>query len=349
MAELDFTKEIANIYLFYGEESFKKRNYRDKLRAAVTNGNDMNFAYFEGKNIDFSLVYDSVVTMPFFADKRLVIVENSGKFKAKGKEKPTEEGNNSEEENENESSDSMLEKILNDIPKSTILAFFEEGAAKNKKIVKTIEQKGKLVACEQDSDEEVIVWLAKGFAKANKKIRKSTIELLLSRVGNDYDRLRLEYEKIVNYVGDREVVEDEDIMAISSEDIEAKVFDMLRAITEKNPKLVLEKYYDLLANRAHPLYILAMIRLQFRTLIQTAELRNKGLTTAQVAKQLKKQEFIIKNAEKYLHNNFKMKDVRNILEEINDTDMKIKMGDVEDQIGVEMLLVKFSSKNIKND
>ncbi len=350
MAELDFSKELANIYLFYGEESFKKRNYRDKLRNAVTNGNDMNFAYFEGKNIDFSKVYDSVVTMPFFADKRLVVVENSGKFKAKAKEKVSEEENeNSQGDNFDDSSDAMLEKIFNDIPKTTILAFFEESAAKNKKIVKIIGEKGLLVECDKDSDEEVVLWLAKGFTKANKKIRRSTIELLLSRVGNDYDRLRLEYEKIVNYVGAKEVVEDEDILAITSEDIEAKVFDMLRAITEKNPKVVLDKYYDLLANRAHPLYVLAMIRMQFRTLIQTAELRNKGLTTAQVAKQLKKRDFIISNAEKYLHNNFKMKDVRDILEEINETDMKIKMGDVDAQIGVEMLLVKFSSKNIKND
>lgn len=345
MLDIDFTKEIANVYLFYGEESYKKRLYRDNLRKVVTNGNDMNYAYFEGKNIDFGKVYDNVVTLPFFADKRLVVIENSGKFKAK----KTEDKSNDEVDEENESSDSMLEKILEELPPSTILAFFEESAAKNKKIVKTIAAKGQLVVCNQDDDEQIILWLAKGFASANKKIRKSTIELLISRVGNDYDRLRLEYEKIVNYVGDKEVIEDSDILAISSEDIEAKIFDMLRAITEKNSKLVLEKYYDLLANRAHPLYILAMIRMQFRTLLQTAELRNKGLTTSQVAKQLKKQDFVIRNAENYLHNHFKMKDVRDILNEINETDFKIKTGDVDDQVGVEMLLVKFSSKNINND
>lgn len=346
MAEINFSNEIANVYLFYGEETFKKRNYRDSLRKAVTNGNDMNYAYFEGKNIDFSAVYDSAVTMPFFADKRLVVVENSGKFKAKSSQKQTEDENI---ESEEESSDSMLEKILNELPPTTILAFFEDTAAKNKKVVKLIAQKGKLVECEQDSEEELVKWLAKGFNKANKKIRRSTIELLINRIDLDYDRLRIEYEKIINYVGEREVVEDEDVLAVTTENIESKIFDMLRAMSEKNPKLVLDKYYDLLANREHPLYILAMIRTQFRTLIQTAELRNKGLTTEQVAKQLKKREFVIRNAENYLHNNFKMKDVREILREINETDMKIKMGDVDERVGIEMLLVKFSSKETIND
>ncbi len=343
MAVIDFSNEIANIYLFYGNESFKKRNYRDNLRSIVTNGNDMNYAYFEGKNIDFSKVYDSVVTMPFFSDKRLVVVENSGKFKARKSTKQADDVNDEEETLFDESSDAMLEKIINEIPPTTVLAFFEESATKNKKIVKTIEQKGLLVACEQDSEEALVMWLAKGFAKANKKIRRSTIELLISRTELDYDRLRIEYEKIINYVGDKEEVDDEDVIALTSENIESKIFDMLRAMSEKNSKLVLEKYYDLLSNKEHPLYILAMMRNQFRTLLQTAELRNKGYTTGQVAKALNKKDFIIRNAENYLHNNFKMKDVRDILNEINETDMKIKMGDIDTQIGVEMLLVKFSS------
>lgn len=345
MAEIDFSKEIANVYLFYGEESFKKRNFRDNLRTVVTKGNDMNFAYFEGKNIDFSKVYDSVITMPFFADKRLVVVENSGKFVSKGSAKRSSD-ENEEAEPKDESTDAMLEKILMELPKTTILAFFEESAAKSKRVFKLIEQKGCTVACEQDSEETLVMWLAKGFAKANKKIRRSTIELIINRTDLDYDRLRIEYEKIVNYVGDKEEIEDEDVIAVTSENIESKIFDMLRAMSEKNAKLVLEKYYDLLANKEHPLYILAMMRVQFRTLLQTAELRNKGLTTEQVAKELKKKVFVIRNAEKYLHNNFKMKDVRDILAEINKTDMKIKMGDVEDQIGVEMMLVKFSSKGL---
>ena len=39
----------------------------------------------------------------------------------------------------------------------------------------------------------------------------------------------------------------------------------------------------------------------------------------------------------------KMKDVRAILEEISDTDRRIKMGEVTDRIGLETLLVKIST------
>ncbi len=344
MAIGTFNKEnIANAYLFVGEENYKKRLYRDQLRKMITSGNDMNYSYFEGKSIDFGKVYDSVVTLPFFAEKRLVVVENSGAFAAKKKGGDSEEA--SAEESAAESggkNDQLIEKILNELPSSTCLVFLENSAAKNKRVYKLLAGKGSVVECNPDTEEEVITWLAKGVSKAGKKVRKSTLQLLIDRVGLDYDRLRQEYEKIVNYAGDRPEINDEDVLAVTMADIESKIFDMLSAMGQKDVKKVLDKYYDLLANHEHPLYILAMIRIQFRTLLQTAELRNKGYTTSEVARMLKKRDFVIANAEKYLKGYFKMKDVRNILEEISETDKKMKNGEIGEQTGVEMLLIKFS-------
>ena len=340
MALVRFSKDnIANVYLFYGEESYKKRIYRDSLKKAVIGDNEINYSYFEGNSINFASVYDSVVTLPFFADKRLVVVENSGKFKGK----TSKESDESAADEKVSGADEMLLKILNELPQSTCLAFFEESAAKNKKIYKLIKEKGEVIECAADAKEDVVAWMAKGFAQAGKKIRKSTILLILDRVGLDYDRLRMEYEKIIGYAGNREEITDDDVMAVTLADIESKIFDMLEAMSRKDVVTVLNKYYDLLANQESPFYILAMIRIQFRTLLQTAELRNKGYTTNDVARMLKKRDFIIRNAENCLHAGLKMKDVRDILEEISDTDRRIKMGEVTDRIGLETLLVKIST------
>lgn len=335
-----FSKEsLSNVYLFYGEESYKKRIYRDSLKKAVIGDNDMNYSYFEGNSINFANVYDSVVTLPFFADKRLVVVENSGKFKGKA----AKESEDDESEAKVSGADEMLLKILDELPESTCLAFFEDSAAKNKKIFKLIKEKGQVIECAADAKEDVVSWMAKGFAQAGKQIRKSTILLIIDRVGLDYDRLRMEYEKIIGYTGNRTEVTDDDVMAVTLADIESKIFDMLEAMSRKDVTTVLDKYYDLLANQESPFYILAMIRIQFRTLLQTAELRNKGYTTADVARMLRKRDFIIRNAESCLRAGLRMKDVREILEEISDTDRRIKMGEISDRIGLETLLVKIAT------
>lgn len=345
----EFKKDtVKNVYLFYGEEKYKKRLCRENLKKAVTGGNDMNYSYFEGNSIDFSAVYDSVVTLPFFADRRLVIVENCDRFKAKagGKGKAAEEKKSADaaKGEDASSSDAMILKILEDLPPTTCLAFFEESAAKNKKIFKLIDKKGETVACDADRDQDVITWLEKGFRQAGKKAGRGVLQLLVDRVGTDYDKLHTEYEKILGFVGDAPEVTAADIRAIASEDVESKIFDMLGAMGRKNVKKVLEKYHDLLVNRVAPLFILAMLRSQFRLLLQTAEIRNKGFSTQETARVLGKRDFMIRNAEDYLRGGFKMKDVRDILEAISETDKQIKQGEINDQLGVELLLVQYSMR-----
>lgn len=331
---------IANVYLFYGEEAFKRRNHKNRLKKLIADESSMNYAYFEGKDIDFSAVYDSVVTMPFFAERRLVIVENSGKFRVS--KKAAEAGADAENTSgKEENSDQMILKILTDLPETTCLAFFEEEANKTKKIFKTIASKGQAVECAPDDKNKLVMWLAKGFNGADKKIRRSTIELIIDRAGTDYDRLRQEYEKVVAYAGEREEITDDDVYAVTSEDIEARIFDMLDAMCAKNTSLVLDKYYSLLANNAHPLYILAMIRGQFRTMLHVAELNMDGLSKYEIASRLKKRDFIV---EKSLRNTryFTPDKLELILARIADIDMKSKRGSVDPQIGIEMMLVEFT-------
>lgn len=42
----------------------------------------MNYSYFEGKSAKAEEIMAMLDTMPFFADRRLVVIENSGFFKS---------------------------------------------------------------------------------------------------------------------------------------------------------------------------------------------------------------------------------------------------------------------------
>ena len=76
------TGQFKQIYLLYGEEAYLKKQYRDKLSKAMMPDNEtINYSYYEGKGIVVTQLIDLAETMPFFADKRLIVVENSGFFK----------------------------------------------------------------------------------------------------------------------------------------------------------------------------------------------------------------------------------------------------------------------------
>ena len=74
---------MKQIYLLFGEEGYLKRQYRDRLtRAMLPEGDTMNYACYEGKGIEIREVIDLAETMPFFAERRLIVFENSGFSKA---------------------------------------------------------------------------------------------------------------------------------------------------------------------------------------------------------------------------------------------------------------------------
>ena len=76
------TNEFKNIYLLTGEEEYLKQQYKRRLQSALVPEDDtVNLNCYEGKNISVQELIDQGETMPFFAERRLLLAEESGFFK----------------------------------------------------------------------------------------------------------------------------------------------------------------------------------------------------------------------------------------------------------------------------
>ena len=82
------TGSFRQIYLLYGPEDYLKKQYRDKLKTALSDGggmmsagDDMNLTVYEGKETNPREVIDLAETLPFFAERRVIVIEKSGFFK----------------------------------------------------------------------------------------------------------------------------------------------------------------------------------------------------------------------------------------------------------------------------
>ena len=58
------------VYLIFGEETFLRNSYKNRLRDAVAGEDTMNTAVFEGKGLDVQELVRLADTMPFFAERR---------------------------------------------------------------------------------------------------------------------------------------------------------------------------------------------------------------------------------------------------------------------------------------
>ena len=240
--------QLKSSYLLFGEENYLKIYYKNRLKSAIIGEDDVNFSYFEGKGIDVDEVIAIAETLPFFAEKRCVIVENSEWF-LNGNEK--------------------MGGYIENLPETTCLIFIEgEKIDKRKKLYKKLSLLGTICECKRMEPRKLRDWTRALMGRMGKNIRATDLDLFLSYVGNDLQHITTEVEKLVAYIGEAQVIERSDIEDITTVGVENKIFDMLSAIVQKKIGVAMHYYEDLLILREPPMRILSLLSKQFNQLLQ---------------------------------------------------------------------------------
>ncbi len=314
-------KNFKSVYLLTGEEAYLRNQYKTRLRNALLDSEDtMNFSAFEGKNINPREVIDLAETMPFFADRRVLLIENSGFFKNSCQE---------------------LADYISEIPKSACLIFSEDEVDKRGKLYKAVKSKGRVAEFDRQNEKTLSQWVLGKLKKEGKNITSETMQAFLERTGSDMERIDRELEKLLCYAIDRDVVTAADVEAICTEQAESRVFDMLEAVTEKNQRKALELYGDLLAAREPPMKILVLAARHFNQLLQLKSLSGQGLGKSELAKLVGLPPFAIGRAQAQCRR-FTKEQLRQAVEDCVDADEKVKTGQMGDQLSVELLIMKYS-------
>lgn len=309
------------VYLLYGSEDYLKHLYKDKLRNGILNGgNDMNYSYFEGKGIDTIKVMDIADTLPFLAERRLIIIENSGFFK----------------------SQSTLADNIETLPDTTHIIFVEQEVDKRNRLFKTVKKIGYTADLSGMDEKNLKLWVATILKQNNKKMTEHDIMYLINKSGTDMNMLSKELEKLICYGIERDVLTTSDIDAVCVTQVSNKIFQMMDYIAQKQAVQALNLYKDLLSLQERPLSILFLLTRHFNILLQTKDLQRLGNDNRTIASKAGIPPFTVG---KYLSQgkNFSAKQLKNAINECVDLEERVKTGRITDQMALELLLVKFSS------
>ena len=315
-------EQLKNVYLLYGTEDYLKRQYRDKLKHALVEPDDtMNFSAYEGKDINPKELIDLSETLPFFKEKRMILVENSGFFK--------------------NSCDDLAE-YMSQVPESTCFVFVEEEVDKRSKLFKAASRAGSAVEFETPKGDMLIRWILGRIQREGKKITQSVMQLFLSKTGSDMENIDKELEKLICYTLDKTEISAADVEAICTGQTENKIFEMIDAISAKNQKKALDLYYDLLALKEAPMRILFLIARQFQNLLLIKSMSAKGYPAVSIAKTAGMPSFAVQKNLRQA-GAFKINQLKEAIEDCGQAEEDVKTGRMADQLAVELLIVKYSA------
>jgi DNA polymerase-3 subunit delta len=309
------------LYLLYGTENYLIKKEIDKILNA-NSIEKINVSEYNLEIDNFKDIIEDANTISLFADKKAIIVNNSYLFTGKSIK------------NENDP-ELFLDYFKNVNPYSIIIFIVDsEKLDERKKIVKEIKKIGTVKDFNQKNDlTDILKNMFEGY-----NISIQDIRFMIDRCGNNLDILSQEVNKIKIYKDEDKNITKEDIINLTSKNIDIDIFGFVDTIVNKNKNKALEIYKEMLINGEEPIKILVILANQFRIIYQAKELYKQGYSGNDIATMIGIHPYRIKLALKKAIN-YNSDTLLDYLEKLADLDYDIKIGNIESSLGLEMFIL----------
>lgn len=313
----------ADCFLLLGEDYWSKNQYIQKLKQQVlVPGNEM-MNYYEAKEKDVVVetLKDVIETLPFFADKKLIYLKDTGFFKPGRKEESEK-----------------FEEVLKRLPDYVTLLIDEREIDKRSRLYKTIKSEYQIVEFDFPGEEAMLKILVQSAKEEKVQVDQATLYYFIRNMPEDVEYILSEWNKLLNFVEKGKITR-EAIDGICVFSLETRVFELVKKIASGKSDEALEIYSRMLQSKESPIGILVLTARQFRVMYQVKYLKAKGQDIKQIAQQVKMPYFALRELLEEV-NGYSFNELEALLESCLETDRLLKTGKMEPARCVEVLIMR---------
>jgi DNA polymerase-3 subunit delta len=171
----------------------------------------------------------------------------------------------------------LKDAILRGFPSQNYLIITTDTVDKRQSLFKTIDKSGIVVDCsvpkgERRADRKIQEEILQDktheiLNKAGKNMEPAVFQLLVQMTGFDLSIFCQNLEKLIDYVGQRNSVHQEDVAAVLQRTKKDPIYELTNAVADRRTDDALIFLRSLLAENYHPLQVLAALVNQFRKLL----------------------------------------------------------------------------------
>ncbi len=304
------------LYLVAGDDTYEKNKYIENIKSKFHNlKKGINFIVLDKDNI--FLLEQELSTYSFLGEEKLILVKIPKKNKD---DAPKEEW----------LTDSVLELLSGELENMTIL-FVEEGASKGK-LVNLIQKKGEYILLEKSKKDKLVPWIMQLCKENNVVISIQSANYLIDICGTEKQVLAQELTKLLDYVGNSQVIDNNVIDKLCIKTSEIIIFDLTDALGKRDIKKSL-KYLEELNEPLQKTMIMITKHFKMLYLAKIAQREGKSLS-----KELGTNAYA---ARKYTEQsrNFSEEELEKIFNDLCLLDVDSKIGKIDLKIGMEKILM----------
>ena len=298
---------------------------------------DLNFAYLDMKEVVYKDVELELVSLPFFADEKIVILDHFVDITTAKKRFLTDDELKSFEE-----------YLENPSPTSKLVIFAEGKLDSKRRLVKLLKRDAKVFEAIEPKEQELRAYFQKWAQEQGLTFDGKSFEQLLIKSSFQFSEIQKNLLFLQSYKADSNITE-EDIVQAIPKTLQDNIFDLTQLILAKKIDQARDLVKDLTLQGEDEIKLIAIMLGQFRLYTQVKILAESGQTESQMVSSLG--HYLGRNPNPY-QIKFALRDTRglslNFLQDsiryLIQTDYQIKTGVYEKSYLFEKALLQIASQ-----
>jgi len=330
------------LYILLGDDDFSLQQSLEEIKRGIGDPTTLatNTTVLDGHQVTLSQLNTVCETLPFLAERRLVIVRGLlGRFGPKGKPSRKKTTPVPDQRNEYKS----LADHINGIPDSTILVLIDSGIRSNNLLLRELSDKAEVKSFPLLRDVELRQWIQRRVVEESGSISSQAVTLLTKLVGSNLWIMASEINKLILFTSGRRI-EEEDVERVVSHAQQTSVFVMVDAILEFKTDIAEQALQQLLQRGAAPAYLLVMLSRQVRMIVRVKELRNQRKTRVEIQNKLGlTSEFALRKTLEQA-DRYPSERLKKIYHKLLEADLSIKTGKYDAELTLNILIAELSQQ-----
>jgi DNA polymerase III subunit delta len=336
------------IYVLYGSDSFSRTEALRALKVelGVGEGLDSNVTTFDATETTPQEVMAACDTVPFLAERRLVVLEGALRGVRGGGRRRRSRGAEAEPD-AGLGPWGVLVDYASRMPEQTVLILVD-GQNVNADLFDALKPLATIKSFQappQNRPKEIAAWVQERARSMGLAIDGRACSLIADRVGNDTWMIASELKKLAAYKPG-EAIQEPDVSALVADVRDQEGYLLADAVADGKAVVATKLLHRMLSNEAVPPVLILTIEHRYRRIAVAREMVDAGATGSAIGTRLgiPSPYGLERLLDQVSH--YPMERVRRALERIAQVEFDVKQGQYDYEIGLELLVHELSAPEV---
>ncbi len=329
------------LHVLIGEDDYSISQALEEIKRSIGDPTALltNSTIFDGRQVTIEELQAACATVPFLAEKRLVVVEGLlERFESRNKSSRKKSARQPDQDDCKSVAD-----CVSRIPDFTKLVLVDGRIGGNNPLLRELSAIAKVRSFPLLKENQLRQWVEQRIAGVGVTISPQAVNLLIRFVGNNLWLMSNEVDKLVSFAAGRRI-EEGDVRVVVSYAQEANVFAMVDAILEFRVGIAQELLQQLLKHGAAPAQLLVMLSRQVRIMLQIKDMRSRGKSRNEIQNKLGlTYDFVLRKAWEQA-DKYTMVRLKEVYHRLLEADLSIKTGKYNGDLALNILVAELGQR-----